>query len=222
MTIYNLPLAAILHRITVFEDDFQNNNAGWEIIDCETEHSFINDSHYFLENKSENHWMFYHKALTGSFPKNFVINTEIELLENKGYGQFGLLWGFTDPSHILNRFVRSAETERFTITRFEKNHHRSFHRFSDQFKKEPETGSKQFFSIMLLNDYYYFFLHKYQRPIYICHKSHMQSEGNRFGFYIEPGLTIRVDKIKIERLILKPDFDGHPWMPLGSETLKGI
>jgi hypothetical protein len=50
----------------------------------------------------------------------------------------------------------------------------------------------------------------------------MQSEGNRFGFYIEPGLTIRVDKIKIERLILKPDFDGHPWMPLGSETLKGI
>ena len=165
--------------------------------------------------------LFYHKELNKQFPKNFIINTEIELLDYNGYGQFGLVWGFTKPHHILNRFVVSAETNRFTVSRFEKDHHKTFHRYSGGYEKNDQNRNKFFLSLMLLEEYYYFFLHKYGRPVYICHKSHIHSEGNRFGFYVEPGVIIRADNIKVQRIITNPDFDGEAWMPLGSEMING-
>ena len=222
MNVFNLPIARILHRETIFEDDFVNNIAGWEQISDEDEQSFILNSHYHMENKSQTRWMFYHKAMGRKLPENFIINTEIELLEHNVYGQYGLVWGFTKPHHILNRFVVSAETNRFTVSRFEKNHHHTFHRFSSHYEKEYMSKSKQFLSVMLLNDYYYFFLHRHQQPVYICHKSHMNTEGNRFGFYVEPGLLVRADKIKVQRLVISPDFDSHMWMPVGSELISGL
>ena len=222
MNIFNLPIASILHRETIFEDDFVNNIAGWEQISDEDEQSFILNSHYHMENKSQTRWMFYHKEMGRKLPENFIINTEIELLEHNGYGQYGLVWGFTKPHHILNRFVVSAESDRFTVSRFEKNHHHTFHRYSGYYEKEYMSKNKQFLSVMLLNDYYYFFLHRHQKPVYICHKAHMNSEGNRFGFYVEPGLLVRANNIKVQRLVISPDFDGHAWMPLGSELISGL
>ena len=221
MNISHLPIAAIQHKDTIFEDDFDNNVFGWELIDDEDEKSLISKSHYFMENKTSVRWMFYHKELNKQFPKNFIINTEIELLDYNGYGQFGLVWGFTKPHHILNRFVVSAETNRFTVSRFEKDHHKTFHRYSGGYEKNDQSRNKFFLSLMLLEEYYYFFLHKYGRPVYICHKSHIHSEGNRFGFYIEPGVIIRADNIKVQRIITNQNFDGEAWMPLGSEMING-
>lgn len=222
MKVFNLPVASIVHRETIFEDDFVNNIAGWEKIQDEDEQSFIADSHYYMENKTTLRWMFYHKELPRKLPQHYVINTEIEILEHQGFGQFGLVWGFTKPHHVLNRFVVSAETDRFTVTRFEKDHFRTFHRYSGSFEKEHMSGNKRFLSVMLLEDYFYFFLHHHQRPVYICHKSHMHTEGNRFGFYVEPGIMIRADKIKVQKLVVNPDYDGHSWMPIGSELINGL
>lgn len=220
-TIFNLPVAEIKHKDTLFEDHFDNNIAGWEIIEDEDERSFISDGHYFMENRSQSRWMFFHKSLPKGLPRNYVINTEIELLDHEGYGQFGLVWGFTKPHHILNRFVVSAESERFTVSRFEKDHHRIFHRFSGLREHQDEPNRKFFLSIMLLDDYFYFFLQQYSPPVYICHRSQLASEGDRFGFYVEPGIIIRADYIKVQRIITNPHFDGRAWMPLGSEMING-
>jgi hypothetical protein len=53
-------------------------------------------------------------------------------------------------------------------------------------------------------------------------------EGLRFGFYIEPGILIRCNKITVKRLITNQSFDGRLWMPLddnlqplGSELIRG-
>ena len=51
--IFNLPIADIQHRDTIFEDDFSNNVAGWEIIEDEDEKACIQKRHYFMENKSK-------------------------------------------------------------------------------------------------------------------------------------------------------------------------
>lgn len=220
-TIFNLPIAEIKHRDTIFEDHFDNNIAGWEIIEDEDEKSFIKDGHYFMENKTQSRWMFYHKGLPKDMPRNYVINTEIEMLEHGAYGQFGLVWGFTKPHHFLNRFVVSTDSPRFTIKTFEKNHHRVMHRFSGVHDQQQSDTHKYFLSVMLLDDYYYFFLQHYSRPVYICHRSYLSKEGNRFGFYVEPGITIRADYIKVQRIISNPHFDGRDWMPLGSEMLNG-
>ena len=61
--IFNLPIADIQHKDTIFEDDFSNNVAGWEIIEDEDEKACIEKKHYFMENKTESRWMFYHKEL---------------------------------------------------------------------------------------------------------------------------------------------------------------
>lgn len=230
-TILTLPIAEIKHRDILFEDHFDNNIAGWEIIEDEDERSFIKDGHYFMENKSQCRWMYFHKSLPKGLPRNYVINTEIELLDHGVYGQFGLVWGFTKPHHILNRFVVSAESDRFTVSRFEKDHHRVFHRFSDNTGRSdlqrPDdlptnvACDKFFLSVMLLDDYYYFFLQEYSRPVYICHRSHLPTEGDRFGFYVEPGVMIRAKSIKVQRIISNPNFNGSAWMPIGSEVVNG-
>ena len=206
--IFSLPIADILHSEILLQDDFTTNIRGWEITEDEEEKSFIKDSHYWMENKSESRWMFYHKKLPIKKEDNFIIMAQIDLLNHQGYGQYGLVWGFDKEHKILNRFSVSVESTRLSICRFEKNHRSIFHRFSNQYEKVNKSNNKQFFSIMRIEDYYYFFLHKDKRPMYICHTSQLCMDGLRFGFYLEPGIMIRCDKITVKRLILNKGFTG--------------
>ena len=224
-----LPLADIMHEEVLLEDDFSSKFEGWEIIEDNEEKSFIKDSHYWMENKSKRRWMFYHKKLPVSSKENFIIKAEIELLNsNNDYGQYGLVWGFDKEHQELSKFVVSSEKNDFTISKFQKDHEFSRHRFSDSFEKFGFEVNKQFFSIVKLENYYYFFLNQHDKPVYVTHVSQMPMEGNRFGFYVEPGIMIRCDKIEVKRLITNKNFKGDPWMPfdndempLGSVILRG-
>ena len=60
---------------------------------------------------------------------------------------------------------------------------------------------------------------QYDKPVYITHVSQMPMEGNRFGFYVEPGIMIRCDKIVVKRLITNKNFKGNPWMPLDNDEM---
>lgn len=224
-----LPLANVLHEEIVLEDDFNSQHEGWEIIKDEEEQAFIKDSYYWMENTSISRWMFYHKKMPINLDENFIIKARIELLHNKqGYGQFGLVWGFDKTHKQLNKFVVSSNTSRFTIADFEKDHAFTNHRFSGKYDKDPFSKNEQFFSIVKLEYYYYFFLNGHSKPVYVTHVSQMGQSGNRFGFYVEPGLMIRCNKISVKRLIIDPNFEHNPWMPLtddempfGSKILRG-
>ena len=50
--IYTLPVADVLLKETLLDDDFNSNYEGWEMIADEDEKSFIKDSYYWMENKS--------------------------------------------------------------------------------------------------------------------------------------------------------------------------
>ena len=202
-------------------DDFNSSFEGWEIVDNEDEKSFVKDSHFWMENKTASRWMFYHKKMPIKKGDNFIIQAEIELLSHQGYGQFGVVWGFDKPHEVLNRFTVSVDSNRFSVCRFEKNYERNHHRFSTKFEKDKDSGNKQFFSIKCIQDYCYFFLHREQPPVYICHRAHLGMDGQRFGFYVEPGIMIRCDKISIDRLIVNQEFNGRPPMHAGSEFMKG-
>ena len=193
---FSLSKSKILHSDTIYEDDFLTPT--WEITNSPTEQSFVKDSYYWMENKTTTRWMFYHQKM----PKveNFYLTTEIELLEHPGYGQFGLVWGFNKKHETLNRFSLSADSPRFSICQFDKDHNRVYHRFTDKYKK-PKTNKIKL-SIVLIGDYYSFYLLGNPQPVYICHKAHMNLNGSRFGFYVEPGIMIRADKITMKRLII--------------------
>ena len=215
-----LPLADIMHEEVLLEDDFASKFEGWELIEDEEEKSFIKDSHYWMENKSKRRWMFYHKKLPVTSKENFIIKAEIELLNsNNDYGQYGLVWGFDKVHQELSKFVVSSEKNNFTISKFQKDHEFSRHRFSDSYEKFGFEFNKQFFSIVKLDNYYYFFLNQHDKPVYVTHVSQMPMEGNRFGFYVEPGIMIRCDKIVVKRLITNKNFKGNPWMPLDNDEM---
>ena len=207
--IYNLPIADILLEEIVLECDFNSNYEGWELTENEDEKSFIKDSFYWMQNKTESRWMFYHKKMPISDNDNFIIEAEIELLSHKGYGQYGLVWGFDKPHQVLNKFAVSVNNKRFSVTKFEKDYHRNFHRFAGKYEKELDSKNKQFFKIVCMQNYYFFFLNHSDQPVYICHKAHLSMEGNRFGFYVEPGIFIRCNKITIKKLILDNSFYGN-------------
>ncbi len=215
-----LPLENILHEEVVLENDFNSQYEGWEVVKDEDEQAFLKDSYYWMENTSTNRWMFYHKKLPVTMNESFIINANIEILNNKqGYGQFGLVWGFDKGHEQLNKFVVSSNTNRFTIADFQKDHEYTRHRFSGKFEKDMFSKKEQFFSIVKLEDYYYFFLNQYSKPVYVTHISQLGQEGNRFGFYVEPGLMIRCNKIKVKRLIVDPNFENNPWMPLNDDEM---
>lgn len=224
-----LPIANVIHQETVLKDNFESKFERWELIEDEDEKAFIKDSYYWMENKSKTRWMFYHKKLPISIQENFIIRAEIELLQSKkSYGQYGLVWGFDKEHAELNKFVVSTNNQDFTISKFQKDHQYQKHRFSGDFENYSPESKKQFFSIVKLDNYYYFFLNKYDRPVYMAHISQIAMQGDRFGFYVEPGILIRCDIIEVKRLIIDPNFDGNPWMPmtddempLGSVILRG-
>lgn len=209
--ILQLPIGNILHSETVLEDDFNSEWEGWEIVADEKEKSFIKDSYYWMENKSRNRWMYYHKKMPIKKKENFIIHTQIELLSHKGYGQYGLVWGFDDPKEVLNRFTVSVDSNKCSVCKFEKNHERIYHRFSTRFEKKSTSKHLQTFSIMRLENYYFFFVEEQQLPVYTCHEAHLLMEGVRFGFYLEPGILMRSNKITIKRLISSPGFTDTQW-----------
>lgn len=188
------------HLETVFRDEFEDDASGWEQTNKTMEHSFIKDGYYWMKNTGSVGWKFYHLPMPKGMKNNFTIGSQIELLKHPGYGQFGLVWGFTKPHNILNRFVVSTEKDRFTVVKFEKNHQRSYHRFSQSFKQEETIKNLFYLELMLLDDYYYFFLQRNPSPVYVCHKAHLMLEGIRFGFYVEPGIHIRASEITIQRI----------------------
>ena len=105
------------------------------------------------------------------------------------------------------------------VSSFERNHNVHKHRFSELFFNYNTSGKKQFFSILKLDGYYYFFLNKYDRPNYVVHASHLPMFGDRFGFYIEPGLKMVCESITVKNLYINPKFDGHIWMPVGEDLM---
>lgn len=215
-----LPLAKVLHEEVVLEDDFNSKFEGWELVEDEQEHSFLKNSHYWMENKSNSRWMFYHKEMPISKDENFIIHAKIELIHSlKQYGNYGLVWGFNRHHDVLNKFVVSSYNQSFTVAHFEKDHHFVRNRFNSTYEKYQENKREQFFSIVKLDDYYYFFLNEYSRPVYVAHVSQFKMPGNRFGFYVEPGIMLRCDKIMIKRIIIDKTYDGSIWMPLDEDEM---
>lgn len=215
--ILNLYHNPIIQKKIVLENIFSKSHYDWELIDDAEEKSWIDNGCYYMQNKSKNRWMFYHKKMPLQPNNNFIITAEIEVLKHQGYGQYGLVWGFNAPHQQLNKFTVSVNQSTFSVAKFEKNYHHYFHRFSDVFKKNTTQTNPQIFTIVCLNAYCYFYLNHSNYPLYICHKAHLTTEGNRFGFYIEPGITIRCYKISISKLLVDSTNDINFNLPLATK-----
>jgi hypothetical protein len=61
-------------------------------------------------------------------------------------------------------------------------------------------------SIAKLGDYFHFF--RQNKLVYTCHAAHFADEGPYFGYYVEPGISIRSSYMEVKKLVTKPMDSG--------------
>ena len=193
-------------------ENFTNNKRKWEEVNIETEKAFIKDGYYWMENSSKSRWNYYKTKSHLKKGDDFIIETSIELEKKEDiFNHFGLVWGFDEERKYLNRFTLSADGKRALIMHFERNHHIDFHRFQTRKLPKIDMNKSVCFSIIKLEDYFYFFINKVK--VYTVHESVFCTKGLFVGYYIEPELSMKSDffevkKIKAKRLEADKGMQG--------------
>ena len=200
-----LQQCSIVQTETLFRDDFDNNLKNWEVAKDNSEESYLSGGHYWMKNTSEDIWMYYKMKMPLQKKGDFIIDTEIEILSKDEYGHAGLVWGFDKNMNILNRFSISADQERFLVMQFDKNHRKMHHRFHSWDLTKTETNIIRL-SIAKLGDYFHFF--RQNKLVYTCNAAHFADEGPYFGYYVEPGISIRSSYMEVKKLVTKPMDSG--------------
>jgi len=194
----------VLHSEIVFEDNFKNNIANWEINKNLKEQSFIKDGYYWMENKDDHNWHYFKNVSPLKRGENFIIDTDIEIMSPDNIGHIGLVWGFDDKLEQLNRFCISGDGDRLLVTNFERNNLSIFHRYQS-WRQKIDTKMPIRLSIIKIDKYFHFLIN--EKLVYSCNGKHFTDRGPLFGYYIEPGILIRSSKMKITRLITKAVTD---------------
>lgn len=203
---------------SLFFDNFSNNNSGWEITNSDSETAIINENGYQLTNHTSERWMRYTLFPKIGDRKNLLIQCELEIDEHSDLGQIGILWGFNESHTRLNRFCISSSGNGCTIMHFNNNHRPVFFRFFDPFFSIDKnsglaigesglkrTGTRKVsFEIRECNNYFFFRINK--KLAYIGHVSHFADMGEGVGFYVDPGVSATIKKLKISRLTSSKAF----------------
>jgi hypothetical protein len=183
----------------LINENFNDNSNGWEEIEDKNEFAAIKGGQYLMENPNKSQWNYYaiHTFLK---PKNdFLLESEIELVNHKSQGHFGIIWGFDKKFDYANRFTVSADGKRILIMFFERNHRQTLYRF--QLQHEPAQSCLFKFSIQKAGPYYRFYLN--EELVNIVHEYHLPYMGDKAGFYIEPGIRIQANQFALKLLSKK-------------------
>lgn len=196
----------MVHRHAVADERFAPGTTGWERVQNEDEHTFIEKGHYWMENRSDTRWMYYKYKLPLKRNDDWMLRTEVELMRREGYGHYGLVWGFDEDREHLNRFTVSADGRRCLVMHFQKDHHVVYHRYQKRLSR-PLQGKVEL-GILKIGSYYYFLLNR--ELVYVCEASAFAAEGPYAGYYTEPGIFIRSSCFKAERLVVLPAVANLP------------
>lgn len=180
-----------------FRDDFTDNRNNWKTINEPEAYAAVEVKEYVMQNRSEKKGQFYVQTGINRQAKDWVLETVLKWSHKEALNHFGLVWGVEDTPDILNRFSLSADGRRASILCFENNHDRIYHRFNTADLNYIDCSLVRL-TIFKRRPYYYFLIN--EQLIYICHVSHLGQTGDRFGYYIEPGLTVRSGWIRCQEL----------------------
>lgn len=180
-----------------FQDNFTDNQMKWEETESPEEYAKIQAGAYHLVNRSESQWHYYEKNCILLRGQRWKIEASFKCNSSNTSNQFGLLWGFDKHHDVLNRFSLAADGKAISIVCFERNHHRIYHRF---YSNDVKISTKTFFKMAVIrnNDYFYFKIN--DQTLYVCHAVHFLNFGNRFGFYVEPDLSIQCNQVICTKL----------------------
>lgn len=186
-----------LKKELLFSEKFTDNTRNWEETDIESEYAAVGNNGYTMENRGDTNWTFYHLPMPLLKEDHFSLQVRLVVKDNGQEGEFGIAWGFGKKPELLNRFALSSDGRRCTVCCFEKNHRRIFHAFHALLR--PVKRKEYQLSITKAGAYYLFRLNG--ELLYIGHEHHFTWQGNRMGFYVEPGLKIVAKEFVLERLV---------------------
>jgi hypothetical protein len=180
-----------------FEDYFLNNSKKWEEKEVADEYAKIHDGAYQLINRSNIRWHYYEKKCAVLRGRQWKIEASFKCNSTETSNQFGLVWGFDKHHDVLNRFSLAADGKAFSIVCFERNHHRIYHRF---YSGDMKLSTKIYFKMSIERNIDYFYFKIDGCILYVCHAVHFLNFGNRFGFYIEPDLSVQCNHVICTKL----------------------
>jgi hypothetical protein len=128
----------------------------------------------------------------------FTIETEIQLLSKDQFGHFGLIWGFDKEDSVMNKFTISADGERALMMQYEMNHKKINYRIQCKNFNKINTINPVKISIIKLGGFYYFCINN--ELINIVNENHFVFTGSYLGFYLEPGIAIKNNRLEIKKL----------------------
>jgi len=191
----------------IIVDDFIDNRNGWEIVDSDKETAQLTPEGYLLNNKDSDRWHHFSLYTGLSSLKDVAIKCKLEIDEASAVGQIGLIWGFDKNFSRLNRFCMSATGKGCSVMHFERNHRPVFHRFYDPFVDLGLLSRTAVLEIRETNGYWFFRVNK--QLVYIAHEVHFAAKGAGIGFYLDPGVIVRVKKLRVTRHPISKVFSSN-------------
>lgn len=205
-------IARIKGYETLLHEVFATSPHGWEIVNKPSEEAYMKGNYYYMENKSENYWMYYHKKTKLKATDDFILKAKLGVALAKGQGSFGLLWGFNEKSPALNRFILSSTGRYYGMVHFERKHSLSFQRNYGRLPRQRKKALHEM-TLVKLGKQLFFFADEHTEPLFQCNAEAYPWLGNHIGFYVEPGIQLKVESLQLTRLITEP-VEQHSWKQL--------
>lgn len=178
----------------IIKDNFSDNRYGWEVVDSPTEKAAIARKGYVLENRNTQRWHHFSLFPALASLRDISIRCSMEIAADSGMGQMGLMWGYNEKLHQINRFCLSTSGIGCSVMHFERNHLPVFHRFYDPFV-QINTNKPVMLEVREGKGYWYFRMNK--QLVYIGHQIHFSNKGSGMGFYLDPGVKIRISTFEV-------------------------
>ena len=214
-------LSVISNQRIVADIDFTVFPKGWQLTQTNHADARLQASGYKLENKTDNHWQYYHLPFPLSKNENFLISCKFSILEANKNSQFGIVWGFDEAAEQLNRFTISLNSAYFKLAHFNRKNFIAIHQFRGKHKRCIEQQGINELHMLNINGHYFFYINDESNPVYQCSALQFPLQGNRVGFFIEPSMQVSVKRLFISKLECAPvnELDIAPLFKLNGKKV---
>ena len=173
----------------VIDEDFDNNNNGWDISNTEEATTKISNGKYMANISSGIYWLDRLQNLTIDESRDWVM--ESEMIKKSGSVGYGLTWGGDNGGGRFNFYITSEKT--FTISRW-KNYSVTTYYSSTSSTYIKGDGITNKLTVKKVDDKISFYIN----DNYIAQIENEPFFGKYFGFYGNSGaLKIEVDNFKV-------------------------
>jgi len=196
MTIASL----LFSQKNIIKEEFINNSNNWEISNSQHEKSEVIKGVYLLSNYDSNVWHWFSSKQKLNYSQNWLIESNISIVEISKNNEFGIIWGANDTNQfqfLLNNFIDTSYAGAYVC----ENYNTHYTLIEPFVLPKLNINKKVKFTILHTLNNFYFLIN--DNPIGHCKSSIINPLicGNKIGFYVGTKNKISVENIVVKELL---------------------